>query len=162
MTIRAIIADDQPKVRFALRVLLESQQDVEIIGEVDEACELLEQVTKSSPSVIILDWLLPGLPAIGSIASLRDVCPEIFIVALSGRPELGQEALSDGADAFVSKIDPPDRLLAALDEIRANQISRDVSEDPPSLGAPSLEAPSLETPSLETPSLGADTSGTNS
>jgi two-component system response regulator DesR len=132
MTIRVIIADDQPKVRFALRVLLESQPDMEIVGEVDEACELLAQVTKASPSVVIMDWLLPGLPAIGSIASLRDVCPNIFIVALSGRPELGQEALRDGADAFVSKIDPPDRLLAALDQNNIKQLRTEVSEEPPS------------------------------
>ncbi|MGB3714316.1 MAG: response regulator transcription factor [Candidatus Promineifilaceae bacterium] len=134
MTIRVIIADDQPKVRFALRVLLESKQDVEIVGEVDEARELVAQVKNASPSVLILDWLLPGLPEIGSIASLRNVCPDIFIVALSGRPELGQEALRDGADAFVSKIDPPDRLLAALGQYNNRQFSSGVPEENASYG----------------------------
>jgi DNA-binding NarL/FixJ family response regulator len=129
MTIRVFIADDQPKVRFALRVLLENKPNMEIVGEADEAGELLSQVTKASPGVIILDWLLPGLPEIGSIASLRDVCPDIFIVALSGRPELGQEALNDGADAFVSKIDPPDRLLEILEQNMLKQQRAEVSEE---------------------------------
>jgi DNA-binding NarL/FixJ family response regulator len=135
MTTRVIIADDQPKVRFALRVLLESKPETEIVGEVDEARDLLAQVKKLSPSVLILDWLLPGLAALGSIASLREVCPDMYIIALSGRPELGQEALEDGADAFVSKIDPPDRLLEIIYPSESNQNSSKVPEEPTSFKA---------------------------
>ena len=117
MTLSILLADDQSKVRFALRVLLESRPDATIVGEVDDAYELVERLPELSPSVIILDWLLPGLSEIGSIKTIREQCPEIAIIALSGRPELGQEALFNGADAFISKIDPPDRLQEALDKI---------------------------------------------
>lgn len=117
MKLSILLADDQSKVRFALRVLLESRSDTSIVGEVDDAYELVEQLSELSPSVIILDWLLPGLSEIGSIKTIREHCPEIAIIALSGRPELGHEALNNGADAFISKIDPPDRLQEALDKI---------------------------------------------
>lgn len=114
MTTRIIIADDQPKVRFALRVLLESNPAIEIVAEVSDGDELFYQVRKQKPDVIILDWLLPALSRAGSIEALKELRPTLFVIALSGRPELGQDALDHGADAFVSKIDPPDRLLAIL------------------------------------------------
>ena len=121
MTLRIILADDQPKVRFALRVLLESLPDVDIVGEVEDARELMEQLSILSPTSIILDWLLPGLSEIGSIESLRDRTPDVAIIALSGRPELGHEAIAHGADSFVSKIDPPDRLLEILGQLAAEK-----------------------------------------
>lgn len=111
---RVIIADDQPKVRFALRVLLENVPDVEIVGEADNGYDFFASVRNVSPTVIIMDWMLPGLTGKGSIVSLREICPNVYIIALSGRPELGQEALANGADTFISKIDPPDRLLEVI------------------------------------------------
>jgi len=129
MALSILIADDQAKVRFALRVLLESRPDATIVGEVDDAYELIKQLPELSPSVIILDWLLPGLSEIGSIESIREQCPEIAVIALSGRPELGQEALFNGADAFISKIDPPDRLQEVLDKITSGHSSSELREE---------------------------------
>lgn len=129
MPLRVVLADDQPKVRFALRVLLENRTDVVIVGEVDDALELAGLLAKTSPNVIILDWLLPGLPALGSIRSLRDLSPDAVIIALSGRPELGQEALRNGADAFVSKIDPPDRLQEIMDQIVTTRFSSELPQE---------------------------------
>jgi len=60
MPLSVVLADDQPKVRFALRVLLENRSDVNIVGEVDDALELAGLLAKTSANVIILDWLLPG------------------------------------------------------------------------------------------------------
>ena len=119
MAMSVILADDQSKVRFALRILLESRRDVKIAAEVDDAYELLEQLAVISPEVIIIDWLLPDLAEIGSIEAIRKLCPDAAIIALSGRPELEQQAISNGVDAFVSKIDPPDKLQDALDAVES-------------------------------------------
>ncbi len=116
MAISVLIADDQAKVRFALHVLLESKPEVEIVGEAEDAEQLLSLATTTTPAVIILDWLLPGFHEAGAIKSLRDIDSEFFVIALSGRPELGQDALDSGADTFISKIDPPDRLMAVLNQ----------------------------------------------
>jgi DNA-binding NarL/FixJ family response regulator len=64
--------------------------------------------------LVLLDWGLPGLPSKALLPALRALCPHLKVVVLSGRPEARQAALDAGADAFVSKIDPPERLLAAL------------------------------------------------
>ena len=111
---RILLADNQPKVRFALRVLLVSMSDISVVGEATDADELVSQIDSTNPDMVILDWQLPGLREIGSILALRKDRPDLFVIALSGRPELGQAALDAGADNFVSKIDPPDRLLATV------------------------------------------------
>ena len=112
---RILLADGRPKVRFALRVLLERQPGLEVVGEASDACQLLTQVGEISPDLVLLGWELPGLAAPESLSSMRDVCPGLSVIAMSGRPEARQVALAAGADGFVSKVDPPDRLLAAVD-----------------------------------------------
>lgn len=112
---RVLLADDQPKTRFALRLLLERQAGIAVVGEAADAEELLVQARATCPSVVLLDWELPNLALDGSLLSaLRGVCPSVCVIALSGRPEMRMTALSAGADAFVSKADPPERLLTAV------------------------------------------------
>jgi CheY-like chemotaxis protein len=73
------------------------------------------------PDLVLLGWELPGLDTLDSMNSLRDVCPGLSVIALSGRPEARQAALAAGADHFVSKADPPERLLFAIDDCRAGK-----------------------------------------
>lgn len=109
-----LLADDQAKVRFALRVLLERQPGLEVVGEAASAEELLALMVADCPQLVLLGWELPGLARIGSVSALRDVCPGLSVIALSGRPEACRVALAAGADAFVSKSDPPECLLASI------------------------------------------------
>jgi DNA-binding NarL/FixJ family response regulator len=111
---RILLADDQPKVRFALRVLLERQPGLAIVGEATDRNDLLHHVQMTLPDVVLLGWELPGLRATDSLSLLRQIRPNLLVIALSGRSEARLAALSAGADAFVSKGDPPDRLLAAI------------------------------------------------
>lgn len=111
---RIILADDQSKVLFALHILLERNPDLAIVGEASNANELMNLISSSDPDLIILDWQLPGLNQIGYLTAIRDRCPNLIVVVLSGRPELSQAALDAGADAFVSKIDPPERLIGTI------------------------------------------------
>jgi two-component system response regulator AlgR len=112
---KIVLADDQPQVRSALRLLLEQRPQTDIVGEAENAQELLDQLPALLPDAILLDWELPGLSPTADMASLRKACPESQIVALSARPEARQPAFDAGADGFVCKGDPPEELLAALD-----------------------------------------------
>ncbi len=112
---RILLADAQPNVRYALHVLLANRPKLNLAGDATDAYELMSRLTADDPDMLILDWMLPGLDEVGSIAALRDIRPDMIIIALSGRPELGHAAIKAGADAFVSKIDPPERLLTAID-----------------------------------------------
>ena len=115
---RVLLADDQPEVRSALRLLLEQEPWLRVIGEVSEANALLAQAHAARPDLVLLDWELPGLRAADPLTDLRSCCPELRVVALSGRPEARDSALMSGAWAFVSKGDPPERLLTTLRTLR--------------------------------------------
>ncbi|NJN81790.1 MAG: response regulator transcription factor [Caldilineaceae bacterium] len=119
---RVLLADDQAWLRSAMRLLLEEEPDVEIVGEVAEARTLLERLTNANADLLLLDWELPGIKSIGSgrqvMNALRACCPNLLVVVLSGRPEASSVALDAGADRFVSKADPPESLLAALHAVR--------------------------------------------
>jgi len=115
---RIVIADDQASVRSALKLLLEDRPGWQIVGEAHDVISLFSILRTVRPDVILLDWELPGLMHAGELAALRVQCPELQVLILSGRPEAQREALVAGASAFVSKGDPPERLiltLAALD-----------------------------------------------
>jgi len=111
---RVLLADDLAKVPSALRLLLMHEPEVEIMGEVADSTGLLDWVKVVCPDLILLDWELPRLPGVALLPLLYDFCPRLQVIALSGRPEARQAALDAGADAFASKGDPPERLLAVV------------------------------------------------
>ena len=112
---RILLADEQPKVRFGLRVLLERQPGIKVVGEAVDVEQLLACAELTCPSLLLLGWELPSLTA-ASLSALREVCPGLSVIALSARPEARQEALAAGVDGFVSKTDLPERLLAVIDD----------------------------------------------
>ena len=101
-----------------MRVLLERQPGLKVVGEAVDGEELLAQTKATHCDLVLLGWELPGLAAVGSLSALRRICPALFVIALSGRLEARRAALAAGADAFVSKVDPPERLLAAINDCR--------------------------------------------
>ena len=114
MQLRILLADNRAKVRFALRALLEQQSGLEILGEAVDAQDLISRVEDSCPEVVLVDWELPGMAAPDLLTALRGACPGVLIIALSGRVSGRREALAAGVDAFVSKGEPPERLLSAI------------------------------------------------
>jgi DNA-binding NarL/FixJ family response regulator len=114
---RILVADSQSKVRHALCVLLKQQPGLEIVGEAANAMDLLAQTEKSYPDLILLHWRLQALTAFDLLPALRRISPGLHLIVLSARREASQAALDAGADAFVCKMDPPDRLLAAIQAI---------------------------------------------
>jgi DNA-binding NarL/FixJ family response regulator len=115
---RVLLADDKPALRSAVRLLLEQEADVNIVAEVADAETLLATTAFMHPDLVLLDWELPGLQGSNSaqavFSALHACCPNVRIIVLSGRPEASRSALAAGASSFVSKAEPPERLLAAL------------------------------------------------
>ena len=111
---RILLADDQPSVRSALRLLLEQEQELTGVAEVSNSDELLAQVEADCPDLLLLDWELPGGNGAELIPALRTKCPELAIIALSSSPEARRAALNAGAESFVSKGSPPQEVIAAV------------------------------------------------
>jgi CheY-like chemotaxis protein len=101
-----------------------------MVGEAVRAGDLLDLANLTQPDLVLLDWELPDLSVkhysiTTSIDQAKQARHHLLVIlhalhshpkviALSGRPEVRQAALSAGADAFVSKGDSPERLLTAL------------------------------------------------
>ena len=119
---RILVADSQSKVRRALCVLLKQQPGLEIVGEAANAMELLTETENCCPDLILLHWRLQALPTLDLLPALRRISPGLHLIVLSARREACQAALDAGADAFVCKMDPPDRLLAAVQAIQQAEV----------------------------------------
>ena len=111
---RILLADRESNVRYGLRVLLEERSEFEVVGEAADADCLLAQTEAACPDLVLLSWELPGLAGTDLLPALRRIKDDLYVIVLSGRPEARQVVLDAGADAFVSKVEPPERLLAAI------------------------------------------------
>jgi DNA-binding response OmpR family regulator len=110
---RILVADDDVRVRSALQLLLRQEPGL-VVGECSDLDSLLIQIEKFRPDLVLLDWELRGRPATAVLfpACVLDFHPKTIV--LSSRPESEQPALAAGADAFVSKTDPPEELLSTF------------------------------------------------
>jgi len=111
---RILLADDQERVRYGLRALLRQQPGLHVVGEAENAHDLLALTTVLHPDLVLLDWHLPDVPGDKVLLSLRQVAPELPVIVLSGQIGIREAALEAGASAFFSKSSPPDRLLDAI------------------------------------------------
>lgn len=111
---RLFLADDQIRVRSALRLLLEQEPNFEIVGEAADATGLLLATAEKEPEVMLLDWELPGLPAPQLLRLLHYERPSLKIIAMSSRPEVAHLALAAGAHGFLSKSETPEVVLAVI------------------------------------------------
>lgn len=114
---RVLLADDEARVRMALRLLLEQEGQMEIAGEAEDVDGLLRETQVGQVDLILLDWELPGLRADRLFPLLRLATPKRSIVAMSGQPQARAEALASGADGFISKVDPAERVLSVIYEV---------------------------------------------
>jgi two-component system, LytTR family, response regulator LytT len=112
-----LLADDNPAIRSALALLLETRLQVEIVGEADCMENLLAGVARSHPDIVILDWELPGAPKQERVTALRTLQPALMVVVTSSRPEIAQQALAAQADAYVCTCDQPELVVQELQAI---------------------------------------------
>jgi DNA-binding NarL/FixJ family response regulator len=109
-----LIADNDPRVRSALRLLLKRKPELMVHASSDLG-SLAAQVREFEPDLVLLDWEMPGRPAAALLLAMGALAVKPKVIVLSQRPESEQAALDAGADGFFSKTDPPERLLAALE-----------------------------------------------
>lgn len=111
---RVLLADDEMNVRSALKLLLEQESGISVAGEVTNYAELALQVKNIIPDLVLLDWELPGELGREFLNTIRRDYPSTRVVVLSSQPDIKKRALSGGATAFVSKEEPPERLISVI------------------------------------------------
>lgn len=111
---KIVIADDMPKVRTALQLLLSQQPVLSVVGQITTPLDLLAGLRIMHPDILLLDWEFAGEGTPRLVPQLRTICNSLHIVALSSQPEAREASLLAGADAFISKGDTPERVLDTL------------------------------------------------
>lgn len=117
---RVLVADHNSCVRASLRAFVECEPGLEFVGDVSDGQWLLWALRVAEPDVLVVDCSLPGgcLPRI--VETLRTRRPDTRVVMLGSGPWQEPTAREVGADAFVSKVESPDVLRAALLADRQN------------------------------------------
>lgn len=116
---RILVADGDARVRFALRTLLQLERGHILIEESEDVVTVAARIRKFRPHLVLLDWELPGRPEAALLLALDGLDYHPGIVVLSTHPESEAAALAAGADAFVCKGDPPERLLDSFRTLAA-------------------------------------------
>ena len=119
---RFLLADDNPDLRSALRLLLETRLNAPTVLEARDHASLIDQSLAQQPDCLILDWELPGFNDHNCLTGLRDLLPDLKIIVTSARPEAAQAAAAAQADAFICQTDPPSEILHAIH--RLNEIGQ--------------------------------------
>jgi DNA-binding NarL/FixJ family response regulator len=115
--IGVLIADDQPMVRAGLRMILELEPDIEIVGEAADGNEAIALAGETKPDVILMDVRMPnldGLEATRRIVHDRDHLPRVLILTTFDLDAYVFEALQAGASGFVLKDIQPEHLVDAI------------------------------------------------
>lgn len=122
--IRLVLADDHLVVRSGLRMLLESQTDMEIVAEAETGREAVEKVKTLQPDVVLMDIQMPDLNGIDAARRIKAVAPQTAVLALTMHEDDHYffEMLHAGASGYVPKRAAPDELINAIRTVSEGQV----------------------------------------
>jgi two-component system response regulator NreC len=122
--INLLLVDDHQVVRTGLRMLLEGQPDMKIVGEADSGLQALDKARELLPDVIVMDITLPDISGIEATRRLKEEFPQIAVVALTIHEDEQYffEMLQSGASGYVPKRAAPEDLIASIRAAFAGEI----------------------------------------
>ena len=113
-TLRILIVDDQQRARSSLKALLATRFQLADTCEAANGLEAIQCLDECKPDVVLMDARMPEMDGIEAIRIIKTKSAHTPVIMLSMYLEYQGAALAAGADAFISKGDPPERLLEAL------------------------------------------------
>jgi CheY-like chemotaxis protein len=111
---RFLIVDDTDRARKSMRALLEVWHPHEEVREAQDGMEALQMTEEFQPNFILMDARMPRMSGLEATRHIKAKWPQIKIIILSVFTDYQALALEAGADAFISKADPPEKLREAL------------------------------------------------
>jgi DNA-binding NarL/FixJ family response regulator len=124
MAIRILITDDHHVVRQSLRLLLQSDSEIEVIGEAADGEDAVRLAQQLPPDLVLMDLMLPGLDGVGATTAIRNALPETKVLILTSVPEDHGvlQAVRAGATGYVLKDVEASDLRRAIKAAMAGQV----------------------------------------
>ena len=120
---RVLIVDDEALVRAGLRMILQSADDLEIVGEIDDGADAVAAVTAMRPDVVLMDIRMPRLDGLAATVAVRalDAPPAVVVLTTFDLDDYVFRALQAGAAGFLLKDTPPRELVQAVRVVAAGE-----------------------------------------
>lgn len=127
--IKVFVADDHELVRYALRTMLESEADIQVVGEGSDSETTLAGCAQTHPDVLVLDLRMPGVGGVEVCRKVREDCPETSVLVLTSFDEDEElfGVLSAGACGYLLKDTRPERIVHAIRAVADGQAVFDSS-----------------------------------
>lgn len=119
--IRVVVVDDQPLVRMGNALVLDSADDIEVVGEADSGEDAVAMVESLQPDVVLMDVRMPGIGGVEATRLVTTAHPEIRVIVFTtfDIDEYAFGGLTAGASAFLLKSTTPDKLMEAVRTVAA-------------------------------------------
>jgi DNA-binding NarL/FixJ family response regulator len=118
-----VLVDDHPIVRQGMRVVIESQLEIEVVGEASNGTEAIQVCVETKPDVVLMDLLMPGLNGIDAIAGVRAASPSTAVLVLTMYDDDAMvfEAIAAGAGGYLLKGSDGSDIVAAIQSAAQGQ-----------------------------------------
>jgi DNA-binding NarL/FixJ family response regulator len=154
VSIRVVLADDQAMVRAGFRLILESEPDIEVVGEAEDGAAAVAAVRALRPDVVLMDIQMPGMDGLAATRKINDpssdLASRVLILTTFERDEYVFASLRAGASGFLLKNAPPEHLIEAVQVVAAGNallapsVTRRIIEEFVKRPAPPVRAEELE------------------
>jgi DNA-binding NarL/FixJ family response regulator len=122
--IRVLIADDHPIVRDGLKKLLTLEEDVQVVGEACDGCEVLDKVQELDPDVLLLDLRMPNLDGLSALQALQQTNKRTRVIILTASEDKNEfvQAMKLGCSGIVLKQTAPELIIKSIRKVHGGEI----------------------------------------
>src|SRR5271156_2647305 len=122
--IRVLIADDHPIVRDGLKKLLSLEDDIEVVGECNDGCEVLDRVQELDPDVLLLDLRMPNLDGLSALQALQQTNKRTRVIVLTASEDKNEfvQAMKLGCSGIVLKQTAPELIVKSIRKVNSGEI----------------------------------------
>ena len=121
--IRIVVADDHGTMREGLRLLINSQSDMEVVAEAPDGTEAVRLARELLPDVVVMDISMPGMNGLQATKKLKECCPEARVLILTRHSDEGflKQLLNAGASGYALKLSSAEDLMRAIRTVAAGE-----------------------------------------
>lgn len=121
--VEVYLCDDVPELRKLLRIVLEEDSDLHVVGEAGDAETGIEEIAELQPHVVLLDLSMPGLDGLEALPLIRRAAPDTAVIVFSGFSEdrMGALVRARGAARYIEKGKPLEDVRQAVRELAVSR-----------------------------------------